>query len=200
MSNEELNGEKHSTRLSAPTQYRRICKADLPSLNRTENLHADELNDERHCSVGFVQASRRKSFIVPDPKQDFPILSGLELTPIHSASDDKVIETKELSVHTPVLRFESDKREMVGQPQVISLRRQLSEESKEEMLKELDNEGCTKLAQDEIQRIIKVSEIVRQPLLVNEARTLVELMDKLEGRLKLVAWVAGALLVLVIFT
>ena len=53
-SDEELNGEKHATRLSAPLLYRRISKVDKPSLNRTENLHADELNDERHCSVGFV--------------------------------------------------------------------------------------------------------------------------------------------------
>ena len=63
LSNEELNGEKEATHMSAPSQYRRICKADLP---RTENLHADELNDERRCSVGFVHKSRRKSFIMAD--------------------------------------------------------------------------------------------------------------------------------------
>ena len=84
-----------------------------------------------------------------------------------------------------MLKFESDKREMVGQAQVISLRRQASVDYNDDSIEkpELDH----KLVQEEIQRIIKVSEVVRQPMLVNEARTLVDLMDKLERRLKLVA-------------
>ena len=87
---------------------------------RTENLHADELNEERN-SVEPIQKSGHFSFI--DGKNEtekFQANNNL-MTPVHSLKKKDETATREHL--TPILRFESENRQgKLVQPNVIRLR------------------------------------------------------------------------------